>query len=342
MKKYLEIAENIMKNGELVGNRTGIRTKMVVGRDFRHDMREGFPLLTTKKINPNTIFVELEGFLNAVTDKKWYQERKCFIWDEWCNPQILKNEYDTTPIGQLEILTRKQDKQPSLSPKMQPMLDELWHQFKHSDGVNVDSVRKAIQLYETDLGPIYGYQWRSFGKQYSIEKQDELHYQYNGFEGVDQISQLITMMKKNPLDRRMIVSAWNPVEIGNNTMALPPCHWAFNIQSNGQDFDMLVNFRSWDFFLGAPFNIAFYGMLMKLLEKETGLVARELIIQGANVHFYENQFDQVAIQLAREPRALPTLIIPDDKWNGIFNWHYNDYELTGYDPHPFIKAPVAV
>ena len=81
MKNYLKIAENILKNGELVGNRTGIRTKMVVGRDFRHDMRTGFPLLTTKKINPNTIFVELEGFLNAVTDKKWYQERKCFIWD---------------------------------------------------------------------------------------------------------------------------------------------------------------------------------------------------------------------------------------------------------------------
>ena len=342
MKNYLKIAENIMTNGELVGNRTGIRTKMVVGRDFRHDMRTGFPLLTTKKINPNTIFVELEGFLNAVTDKKWYQERKCFIWDEWCNPQILKNEYDRfmDPEAQLGYLIKKQESNPSLSPKMIPLLESLDKESRRD--LSFDDVRKAIQLYETDLGPIYGYQWRSFGKQYSIDKLSELQYEYDGFEGVDQVTQLITTMKNNPLDRRMIVNAWNPIAIKNNDMALPPCHWAFNIQSNGKDFDMLVNFRSWDFFLGAPFNIAFYGMLMKLLEKETGLVARELIIQGANVHFYENHFDQVSIQLTREPRALPTLIIPDDNWNGIFNWHYNEYELTGYDPHPFIKAPVAV
>lgn len=348
MKKYLEIAENIMKNGELVGNRTGIRTKMVVGRDFRHDMREGFPLLTTKKINPNTPFIELEGFLNGVTDKKWYQERKCFIWDEWCNPQSLK-KYDSDPYNAFTQLKVNQEVNPSISPKFMESFSKMVKEQDYVENLqqvdwepDADSIRKLIQLYETDLGQIYGYQWRSFGKQYSIEKHDDLHYQYDGFEGVDQVSQLINTMKQNPLDRRMIVSAWNPIAVNNNTMALPPCHWAFNIQSNGQDFDMLVNFRSWDFFLGAPFNIAFYGMLMKLLEKETGLVARELIIQGANVHFYENQFDQVAIQLAREPRALPTLKIPDDKWNGIFNWKYNEYELTGYDPHPFIKAPVAV
>lgn len=342
MKGYLQIAQNILTTGELVGNRTGIRTKMVVGRDFRHDMREGFPLLTTKKINPNTPFIELEGFLNGITDKKWYQERRCFIWDEWCNPQVIHSTYGhlMNPDDQLDLLIKRQEANPSLSPKMAPMLDQLCKSFRAFSFSS--DVHKAIQLYETDLGPIYGYQWRSFGKQYSVEKKDNLHYQYDGFEGIDQISQLITMMKTNPLDRRMIVSAWNPVEIGNNTMALPPCHWAFNIQSNGTEFDMLVNFRSWDFFLGAPFNIAFYGMLMKILEKETGLVARELIIQGANVHFYENQFDQIATQLTREPRTLPTLKIPDDKWNGIFNWKYSDYILDGYDPHPFIKAPVAV
>lgn len=348
MQSYLNLLRDVMENGEMVGNRTGIRTKMLIGRNFRHDMRTGFPLLTTKKINPNTPFVELEGFLNGITDKKWYQERKCFIWDEWCNPQKLNN-YDNNTYTAFNQLKINHELNPSISPKF---IESFTKMIKEQDYIenlqqldwepDAESIRKLIQLYETDLGPIYGYNWRSFGKQYSIEKKDELHYQYDGFEGVDQISQLITTMKQNPLDRRMIISSWNPVEIGNNTMALPPCHWAFNIQSNGTDFDMLVYFRSWDFFLGAPFNSAFYGMLMKLLEKETGLVARELIIEGANVHLYENHFDQVNLQLSREPRNLPTITIPDENWKSIFDWKYTDYVIDGYDPHPFIKAPVAI
>jgi len=376
MESYLKILTDIQENGEMVGNRTGVRTKMVIGREFRHDMRTGFPLLTTKKINPNTVFSELEGFINGITDKKWYQERKCFIWDEWCNPQALK-KYNIdvkdktikdikTLITPISKIVNNIIKNPSLSHKVVPAMEQLLsdigaklvdkrllfiESFNGVDYLTIkDKLVKLIQLYETDLGAIYGHQWRHFGalyppKPHNESTSDEIRFRSitaTDAWGIDQFVNLINTMKTNPLDRRMIVTAWNPVAIHNDTMALPPCHWSFSIQSNGTEFWMLVNFRSWDFFLGAPFNIAFYAMLMKLLEKETGLIARELIIKGDNVHLYENQFEAVSTQLSRVPTQLPTLSIPDDSWNGIFMWKCTDYILDGYNPQSFIKAPVAV
>lgn len=340
MKQYLELVENILQHGELVGNRTGIRTKMVVGRHFTHDMRVGFPLITTKKLNPHTIFVELEGFIKGITDKRWYQERKCYIWDEWCNPQIISKIYGhlMNPDDQLDLLLKRQEANPSLSPKMVTILDQLCNN-QRSVSFAVD-VHKAIQLYENDLGDIYGKQWRSFGKQYSIDKVNNTLYAYDGFNGIDQLKILVDRMKTNPLDRRMIVSAWNPIAIENNTMALPPCHWAFEVHSNGTEFDLIWHQRSVDVFLGLPFNIASYGMLMKLLEKETGLTARYLNGFLANTHIYENHMDQVNLQLSREPYELPTLKLPDDV--NIFTWESNQWELINYQHHAFIKAPVAV
>lgn len=340
MKSYLELVENILQYGELVGNRTGIRTKMVVGRHFTHDMRVGFPLITTKKLNPQTIFVELEGFIKGITDKRWYQERKCFIWDEWCNPQIICKIYGhlMNPDDQLDLLMKRQEANPSLSPKMVPILDQLCN--NHRNASFAVDVHKAIQLYETDLGEIYGNQWRSFGKQYTPNKVGTNTYTYDGFNGIDQLKNLVDRMKTNPLDRRMIVTAWNPVAIEANTMALPPCHWAFEVHSNGTEFDLIWHQRSVDVFLGLPFNIASYAMLMKLLERETGLTARYLNGFLGNTHIYENHMDQVNLQLSREPYELPTLKLPDDV--NIFTWESNQWELINYQHHPFIKASVAV
>lgn len=340
MKSYLDLVSDVLKNGELVGNRTGIRTQMVIGRHFSHDMRTGFPLLTSKKINPQTIFVELEGFIKGITDKRWYQERKCYIWDEWCNPQVIKEIYDKfmDPYDQLNFLIKRNEANPSLSPKMIHLLESLDKESNRN--LSFDDVRKAIQLYETDLGPIYGYQWRLFGKQYKIEQTDKNEYSYNASNGIDQLKILVDRMKTNPLDRRMIVSAWNPVEIEANTMALPPCHWAFEVHSNGTEFDLIWHQRSVDVFLGLPYNIASYGMLMKLLEKETGLTARYLNGFLANTHIYENHMDQINLQLSREPYELPKLKLPDDV--NIFTWESNQWELINYQHHPFIKAPVAV
>lgn len=336
MKDYLNILKEIMINGEDLPNRTGIPTRSLFGVMFSHDMRTGFPLLTTKKVNIQAIAVELEGFIKGITDKKWYQERKCFIWDEWCNPQILKKYDWSNPLSVFTEIKNKNNICPSLSPKVNKMIESI-----DVGNMDTESIKKLVQLYENDLGPIYGYQWRRFGKQYTVEHTDENTYTYNAFNGVDQLKTVIETLKANPFDRRMLVSAWNPIEVENQSLALPACHWAFQVKSNGVEFDLMFMMRSNDMFLGSPFNIASYGLLMKLIEKEVGLVARHLKCTIGDAHIYHNHFEQVEEQTNREPRVLPTLTIPNNNFS-IYEWTYNDIELTDYNPHPAIRAVVAV
>lgn len=340
MDSYIQLVDDVLNTGERIPNRTGIDACMTVGKHFTHDMRDGFPLLTTKKLNLHTIAVELEGFIKGITDKRWYQERKCYIWDEWCNPQVINDIYghSMSPDDQLDLLIKRQETTPSLSPKMAPLLDKL-QKLNRNISFAID-VQKAIQLYETDLGPIYGYQWRSFAKQYKVNQIGNTEYSYDASSGIDQLKMLVDRMKTNPLDRRMLVSAWNPVEIDANTMALPPCHWAFEVHSNGNEFDLIWHQRSVDIFLGLPYNIASYALLMKLLESETGLIARKLHGFLGNAHIYSNHLDQIKLQRSREPYALPTLILPDDV--NIFDWDATQWKLENYQHHPFIKGDVAV
>ena len=356
MKQYLEILRKINQNGEILMDRTEVGTKSIFGVMFEHDMRDGFPLLTTKKVNPNTIFVELEGFIKGITDKRWYQERKCFIWDEWCNPQAL-SKYDWNDLYSVIRSIRDQHRSnPSLSPKVDHELnayafeafdDHLIFKLLTIDAINEelepsrDDIRKLAQLYENDLGPVYGFQWRHFGKQYSYDKTNDAEYAFNGWGGVDQLMKVVETLKTKPTDRRMIVSAWNPIEVDKNTVALPACHYGFQLNSNGTDLDLMYNIRSQDVFLGMPFNIASYAMLLILIARETGLTPRYLKSCIGNAHIYMNHMEQVDLQLSREPRNLPTLTIPDDG-TSMFDWKYDKFTMNGYDPHPFIKAPVAV
>ena len=350
MKAYLDILKKIMESGEDIPNRTGTDARAIFGMMFEHDMRTGFPLLTTKKMGPKTIFAELEGFIKGITDKRWYQERKCFIWDEWCNPQALTKYDFADPRAVIAQIIEANSVNPSISPKMNSEINKLKELLEDLDatlGTNQDPAvkdvaRKLAQLYETDLGPIYGYQWRNFGKQYAPEKVAENIYEYDSGDGVDQLTKLINTLKTNPTDRRMLVLAWNPKEVENNTVALPACHWAFEVHSNGESFDLIWHQRSNDVGLGCGFNIASYAMLMKLIEKEIGKQARYLKGFFGNTHVYHDHFDMVKTMLAREPKPLPTLSIPDTGWKSIFEWSYTDFELVGYDPYPAIKAPVAV
>ena len=177
MKQYLDIVDGILSEGELKHNRTGVDTVAIAGATFEHDMSVGFPLLTTKKMAHKSVRVELEGFIKGITDKKWYQERGCKIWDEWCNPQKV-------PYGH-------------------------------------DDKTKRKMFEERDLGPIYGFQWRHFNAPYDNYDTD-----YSG-KGIDQLSNVTDSLRKNLNDRRMVVSAWNPIQIGQ--MALPPCHYGFQV-----------------------------------------------------------------------------------------------------------------
>jgi len=292
MYKYLEILNNILNDGKWKSNRTGIKTLSISGAMFEHNMQEGFPLLTTKKMGLKNISAELEFFIKGKTSKKWLQDRNCHIWDEWANPIVVEKRVQEIEKLENRKLTREE-------------------------------ILK-IQFEEDDLGPVYGAIWRDWN-------QDGI---------IDQLKIAIDKLKTNPFDRRIIVSAWNP-----NFMymqALPPCHYGFQLLSDGEYVDLLWNQRSVDTFLGLPYNIASYAMLLLLIAKETNLKPNKLIGFLADVHIYENHIEQVNTQIKRKPYPLPKVIIPDDKWKGIFEWEYTDFILENYQSHSRLTGEVAV
>jgi thymidylate synthase len=288
MKAYLDIIQKILESGFRKPNRTGVDALTIAGAMFEHDMAEGFPLLTTKKVPFRLVASELEFFIRGITDKEWLRGQNNHIWDEWCSPDVV-------PYG-------------------------------------ADEGTRAKMLAERELGPIYGWQWRSFGARYIA---------YNAppeGSGVDQLRRVTETLKKDPDSRRMIVSAWNPLDLAR--MALPPCHYAFQVTVIDGRLNLLWNQRSVDAALGLPFNIASYGCLLHLLAKEAGLSEGRLIGFLGDTHIYVNHVDAIREQLARSPKALPQ--IKTEKFSSIFDWHYAETAIEGYDPHPAIKFEIAV
>jgi len=283
MKNYLELVDKVLNQGTLKPNRTGTSALSLSGALLEHDMQQGFPLLTTKKMAFKALRVELEFFIKGLTDKKWLQERGCHIWDEWCSP-------DRLPPG----LTEKE--------------------------------RKQQQENETDLGPVYGFQWRSFGK-HSLNTK-----------GVDQLQQVVCKLKENPLDRRMLVSAWNPVDLPH--MALPPCHVLFHLVVINHTLNLNWFQRSCDLMLGIPFNLASYALLLHLLAREAGLKEGKVCGMLSDVHIYENHIQGAEEQLSRTPYPLPRL--ETGNFKDIFSWQYDQSQLCGYKCHPKIYFPIAV
>jgi len=286
MEAYLNIIEKILKKGERKSNRTGIDTLAIAGAMFEHNMSEGFPLLTTKKVPFRLVSSELEFFIKGKTDKKWLQDNNNHIWDEWCNPTKV-------PYGH-------------------------------------DKKTKEKMMKERDLGPIYGFQWNHFGAEY--------HGLNEKYSGVNQLNNLVQTLKKNPNDRRMIVSAWNPLEL--HKMALPACHYGFQVTFINEKLNLLWNQRSVDSVLGLPFNIASYALLLHLLAKESKFKEGKLIGFLGDVHIYENHIDGIKKQLKRVPKKLPS--IKTDNFNSIFDWKYAQSEIKDYSPHPSIKFDIAV
>jgi thymidylate synthase len=286
MKAYLDIVNRILKEGVSKKNRTGIDTIAVPGAMFEHDMSNGFPLLTTKKVPFRLISSEIEFFIRGITDKKWLQERNNHIWDEWCSPDIVP--YNNNP---------------EIKQKMRE---------------------------ERELGPIYGFQWRHFGAKY--KSFDQSH------EGIDQLNSLIEKIKKDPSDRRLIVTSWNPVDLIH--MALPPCHYCFQIIVIEDRINLLWNQRSVDVALGLPFNIAGYGLLLHLIAKECKYKEGKLIGFLADTHIYVNHVEGLKEQLNRAPFTLPT--IKTESFQSIFTWKFEDTIIMNYNSHPIIKFEVAV
>ncbi|MDR0444295.1 MAG: thymidylate synthase [Treponema sp.] len=288
MKAYLDIVEKILDSGFRKTNRTGVDALAIAGAMFEHDMAEGFPMLTTKKVPFRLVASELEFFIRGITDKEWLKAENNHIWDEWCSP-------DAVPYGN-------------------------------------DQKTKAKMSLERELGPIYGWQWRNFGARYVA------HNKPPEGEGIDQLRQLVQSLKTDPESRRMIVSAWNPVDLPR--MALPPCHYAFQVTVTGNKLNLLWNQRSVDVALGLPFNIASYGCLLHLLAKEAGLGEGRLIGFLGDTHIYVNHIEAIKQQCARSPKPLPQ--IKTENFTSIFDWHYSDTVIENYDPHPAIKFEIAV
>ena len=264
MQQYLNLLNRILTEGTLKGDRTGTGTLSIFGHQMRFDLRDGFPLLTTKKLHLKSIIYELLWFLRGDTNVHYLQEHGVRIWNEWADEN-------------------------------------------------------------GELGPVYGHQWRSWPD-------------YKGGT-IDQIKNVVDRIKHNPDSRRMLVTAWNPAEVDD--MALPPCHCLFQFYVADGRLSLQLYQRSADSFLGVPFNIASYALLLQMIAQVTGLEAGEFIHTTGDTHLYLNHLEQAKLQLTREPRPLPKMKInPDVK--DIFDFKYEDFELIGYDPLPHIPGVVAV
>jgi len=288
MKAYLDIVEKILNHGTLKKNRTGVDALTIAGVIFEHDMEDGFPLLTTKKMPFRLVASELEFFVKGITDKQWLIERDNHIWDEWAREDLVP--------------------------------------YRH------DPETKKRMLEQRDLGPVYGWQWRHFGAQYiSYDKEATGN-------GVDQLANLVKKLKENPNDRRLIVTSWNPSDL--NKMALPPCHYSFQVTVTGDKLNLMWNQRSIDVALGLPFNIASYGLLLHLLAKEVKLGEGRLVGFLGDTHIYTNHVDGLKEQLKRERFKLPA--VKTENFTSIFEWKYADTKVENYQCHPSIKFEIAV
>ena len=358
--RYQGLLEDILQWGVEKKDRTGTGTISVFGRQIRHKMSEGFPLLTTKKMHWNSVVTELLWFLRGDTNIKFLLDYDCHIWDG----DAYKNYY--------------------------------YKEVPHDHMLDKEDFIKKIKTDETfakqwgELGPIYGKQWRNWKHQTNEWYDGKNHYDEES-KTIDQIQNLINELKTNPDSRRLMVSAWNVGEL--DQMVLPPCHYGFQVYTKEltsyerdvlynkkmegyMDTDdvktdeyydeigipkraisLMWNQRSVDTFLGLPFNIASYGLLLEIIAKEVNMVPDELIGNLGDTHLYLNHIEQAKEQIGRTPYKLPTVEITERNWymhekvkehlgektldEKLKSYRPDCFELIGYESHPKIKAPLS-
>ncbi|EAD3582320.1 thymidylate synthase [Listeria monocytogenes] len=314
MKQYLDLEKYVLENGTQKGDRTGTGTISTFGYQMRFDLQEGFPIMTTKRVPFKLVVSELLWFLHGDTNIRYLLQHNNNIWNEWAFERFVKSDdykgEDMTDFG------LRAERDPAFKEVYQAEMEKFKTRILE-DG--------AFANKYGELGNIYGKQWREWKTSQG--------------ETIDQLADLIEMIKTNPNSRRLIVSAWNPEDIPN--MALPPCHSLFQFYVADGKLSCQLYQRSADIFLGVPFNIASYALLTHLIAREVGLDVGEFIHTMGDAHLYNNHIEQVKEQLSRTPHKLPKLVL-SDKPATIFDFDVADISLDGYNPDPAIKAPISV
>ncbi|MFC0014632.1 MULTISPECIES: thymidylate synthase [Allobacillus] len=311
---YLNLCKQVMENGSDRDDRTKTGTRSIFGYQMRFDLKENFPLLTTKKVPLRLIVSELLWFIKGDTNIRYLLEHNNNIWNEWAfKSWVESDEYDGPDMTDFGIRSQKDG-------VFKKQYEEQLAIFK--ENILTDD---AFARRFGELGDVYGKQWRDW--------------RGPADETVDQLKQVIEQIKQNPQSRRLIVSAWNPIDVPS--MALPPCHTLFQFYVDDGKLSCQLYQRSGDVFLGIPFNIASYALLTHLVAHECNLEVGEFIHTIGDAHIYHNHFEQVKTLLSRTPKAGPTLALNQDKQH-IFDFDVEDIQIKDYQPHPPIKAPVAV
>lgn len=306
-ESYIELLEHLIKNGVEKTDRTGTGTKSLLGYQMRFNLEDGFPLLTTKKVPIKSIIHELLWFMRGDTNLKYLADNSVHIWDEWpYKAYLIRNNLSIPKTGSNEWNTG---------------IKEFIEKIKSDENFAKDY---------GNLGPIYGYQWRSW------PTPDGKH--------VDQLKKVIDDIKNTPDSRRLIVSAWNVADIDEMAKAgLPPCHCLFQFYVADGKLSCQLYQRSCDTFLGVPFNIASYSLLTMIIAQICGLSLGEFVWTGGDVHLYLNHLEQANLQISRKNdiRPMPKMKINPNK-TSIEDFTIDDFELIDYNPHEGIKAPIAV
>jgi thymidylate synthase len=365
-KHYQALLQDILDNGVVKSDRTGTGTISVFGRQIRHKMSDGFPLLTTKKMAWKSIVTELLWFLRGDTNIKFLLDYDCHIWDGDAYKNYTKQVNDIIDGykgGDIMGIQPHIEAMFSNSDKLIPLIKE---QF-----INKIKTDEKFAEQWGELGPIYGRMWRKF---------DE-----DSYGGIDQIQNLIDDLNTNPDSRRLMVTAWHPGY--NEHSVLPPCHYGFQVYTRelnkfersrwwglpeGEYFldevldkhnipkraiSLMWNQRSVDTFLGLPFNIASYALLLEIIAKEVDMIPDELIGNLGDVHLYSNHLEQAKMQILRKPYSLPKVNITERNWyqhqlvkerlgpktfnDKILSYRPDCFELVGYESHSGIKAPLS-
>ena len=361
-KQYQSLLQDILDNGVSKKDRTGTGTISVFGRQIRHNMKDGFPLLTTKKMPFRLIATELLWFLRGDTNIKYLVDNDCHIWDGDSYKNYINNP-DYKAVNYSDLISSQAGQLVKY-----PTQEDFINKIKTDD----DFAKKW-----GDLGKIYGRQWRSWGTGETVTVGHNGQHTLLGEKVIDQIANLINDLKTNPDSRRLMVNAWNVGEL--DQMVLPPCHYGFQVYTRELSLDerlklwdnkfgfaneeqknqfdpnvhldthgvptraisLMFNMRSTDVGLGLSFNLSSYGLLLMMIAKQVNMVPDELIYNGGDVHLYLNHIEPIKEQLTREPYELPTVKISDRVVSDISEYTLDDIVLENYQSHPSIKMPLS-